>query len=302
MAIQPVIAAAFLVATHLFAHHLRALEGVPRSRWLSGAGGASVAYVFLHLLPEIAAGHEEGLHALGLFGEQVAWVLALAGLTFFYALEALVRRKRRDRDPAMRDRDATATGAFWIHLGSFALYNVITGYLLTHGEDRTDLVLALFTVALALHFLVVDYGLREDTIATWRHVGRWVVSAALLAGLAVGLLTEPPRRAGLRPHRLPGRRDRAQRPQGGAARAAQQPHRALRRGGGRLRRAAAGELTYPAGVRSVRSPTRSIRLPDRAVSSRRRAKSTRRPATCFSTEFRRSDMSETQSPRRDCPS
>lgn len=192
MAIQPVIAAAFLVATHLFAHHLRALEGVPRSRWLSGAGGASVAYVFLHLLPEIAAGHEEGLHALGLFGEQVAWVLALAGLTFFYALEALVRRKRRDRDPAMRDRDATATGAFWIHLGSFALYNVITGYLLTHGEDRTDLVLALFTVALALHFLVVDYGLREDTIATWRHVGRWVVSAALLAGLAVGLLTEPP--------------------------------------------------------------------------------------------------------------
>ena len=43
-----------LAVVHLFAAHLRFLRGVPRSRWLSIAGGVSVAYVFVHLLPELA--------------------------------------------------------------------------------------------------------------------------------------------------------------------------------------------------------------------------------------------------------
>jgi hypothetical protein len=32
----------------------RFLEGTPRSVWLSVAGGVSVAYVFVHLFPELA--------------------------------------------------------------------------------------------------------------------------------------------------------------------------------------------------------------------------------------------------------
>lgn len=49
--IVALIAAAILALIHLFAGKLRFLEGIPRSRWLSLAGGASIAYVFLHLLP-----------------------------------------------------------------------------------------------------------------------------------------------------------------------------------------------------------------------------------------------------------
>ena len=191
MPILSVAAGLLLALVHLSAHRLRALDGTPRSRWLSAAGGASVAYVFLHLLPEIAAARED-LSDLGVLEEELAWTLALVGLVAFYALEALVRRKRRDADPAMHAGRATATGAFWLHLGSFAIYNVITGYLLTHGEDRGAVTLGLFTLALGLHFLVVDYGLREDQLATWRRLGRWVVTGALLAGLGLGLLTSPP--------------------------------------------------------------------------------------------------------------
>ena len=42
-------AAIALALVHLFAGKLRFLHVIPRSRWLSMAGGASVAYVFLHL-------------------------------------------------------------------------------------------------------------------------------------------------------------------------------------------------------------------------------------------------------------
>ena len=49
-------AVAALVVVHVVTPALRFLEGTPRSVWLSVAGGVSVAYVFVHLMPELAAG------------------------------------------------------------------------------------------------------------------------------------------------------------------------------------------------------------------------------------------------------
>ena len=43
---------------HLFIGKLTFLNALPRSRWLSFAGGVAVAYVFLHILPELS-GHQE---------------------------------------------------------------------------------------------------------------------------------------------------------------------------------------------------------------------------------------------------
>jgi hypothetical protein len=186
------LAALVLVGAHLSSHLLKFLEGLPRSRWLSAAGGASVAYVFLHLLPEIAHGQNEVLVHVGVLEESLAWLFALAGLVLFYGLERLVQHKREGESAGLHEEEAPQTGSFWLHLGSFGLYNLVTGYLLSHGEARSPANLALFTIALALHFLVTDYGLREDTAATWRRLGRWVLSAAVLAGWALGLLTNPP--------------------------------------------------------------------------------------------------------------
>ena len=82
---------------HLFIGHLRVLEAVPRSRWLSGAGGIAVAYIFLHVLPELSAQQRTFAEALGT-GEEAAegWVylLALVGLAAFYGLERMARASR----------------------------------------------------------------------------------------------------------------------------------------------------------------------------------------------------------------
>ena len=45
-------------AVHLLENRVRFLDGTPRSIWLSIAGDISVAYVFVHLLPELAEGQE----------------------------------------------------------------------------------------------------------------------------------------------------------------------------------------------------------------------------------------------------
>ncbi len=54
MAFVALLMALFLAAVHLFSGRLYFLDSVPRSRWLSIAGGVSVAYVFVNLLPELA--------------------------------------------------------------------------------------------------------------------------------------------------------------------------------------------------------------------------------------------------------
>ncbi|MDX1654796.1 MAG: hypothetical protein R3310_06250, partial [Candidatus Competibacteraceae bacterium] len=149
MEIVALIAAAILALIHLFAGKLRFLEGIPRSRWLSLAGGASIAYVFLHLLPELATGQETLAGELAepwSFVEHHIYVLALVGLAIFYGLERLTRRHRRQRAAAGRE-DCPSSGVFWIHILSFALYNFLIGYLLLHLEELDLRTLLLFALA-----------------------------------------------------------------------------------------------------------------------------------------------------------
>jgi hypothetical protein len=178
-----------LAVVHLVAGKLRFLEGTPRSIWLSGAGGVSVAYVFVHVLPDLAEAQqkfqEHAVHNGWLARIELhTWLLALAGLAVFYGLERLVREHQREQKA--RGKDSSEAGVFWIHTGSFALYNVLFGYLLLHRESTGFGRLALFGIAIGLHFLVNDYGLRQDHKERYEDVVRWILAVAVLAGWVLG--------------------------------------------------------------------------------------------------------------------
>ena len=183
-----------LAAVHLFGAKLTFLDAVPRSRWLSMAGGAAVAYVFLHLLPELALAQESlerrGPQGFGPFdvGHEV-YLLALVGLASFYGLERAAKVSRHERRKA-GEEDVPGRGVFWLHVVSFALYNAFVGYLLLHREDPTRRGLLLFFLAMALHFLANDYGLRKDHRGAYDRSGRWILSAAILLGWGIGTQVE----------------------------------------------------------------------------------------------------------------
>lgn len=187
------LAALCLTAVHLFSGRLRFLDGTPRSIWLSIAGGVSVAYVFVHLLPELAEGQEALAEALGegLLSslESHVYVLSLVGLAVFYGLQRAADSSRRRKETG---KDGASSGVFWLHISSFAVYNGIIGYLLLRrGEGALD-GLFLFSLAMALHFLVNDHGLREQHKEAYHRVGRWVISVAILLGWVLGVLVEVP--------------------------------------------------------------------------------------------------------------
>jgi len=184
---------AVFVLVHVFGARLRFLSGTPRSVWLSGAGGVSVAYVFVHLLPELAE-HQETLaekaRDTGLLTsiESHAYLIALAGLAIFYGVERFAQSKAGPRQK--EGEDEASLPVFWIHLSAFAVYNVLIGYLLVHREEADLRGLIIYGVAMSLHFVVNDFGLREQHGQTYHRYGRWVLAIAPVAGFALGLATE----------------------------------------------------------------------------------------------------------------
>lgn len=179
-----------LVLLHIFSGHLRFLHVIPRSRWLSFAGGAAVAYVFVHLIPELNRIQEEYREPLSVLPtNQPVFVLALGGLMAFYLLERFLRgsmpgttaRESRKSD------EATSDAAFFAHMTSFAFYNAIIGYFVSELGDQSTREEVAFVIAMAFHFLANDYGLRKDHGDRYDHYGRWVLSVSLVAGWLVGV-------------------------------------------------------------------------------------------------------------------
>ena len=180
-----------LALTHLFSRQLRFVK-VPRSRWLSGAGGVSVAYVFVHILPELSehqAVLEEAETGFVSYLEHHVYLLALLGLTVFYGLEKMASKSRESQEEAGKG-DVTTSGVFWLHIASFAVYNALIGYLLMHREEPDMDNLFLYSLAMALHFVVNDFGLRENHKHIYDHIGRWILAAAVIVGWVIGSGTE----------------------------------------------------------------------------------------------------------------
>ena len=184
--------AAGLAIVHLFSGRIRFLDVFPRSRWLSVASGISVAYVFVHLLPDLAEKQETIREAAGeafSFLEYHVYLVALVGLATFYGLDRAAKASRRRRRSTSK-ADSTEAGVFWLHIASFTIYNALIGYLLLHRETPGLQSLFLYAFALGLHFVVNDYGLREDHKGLYDRIGRWVLAAAILVGWVIGLLAE----------------------------------------------------------------------------------------------------------------
>ena len=201
--VAALLAALALASVHLLSSRLRFLEGIPRSRWLSAAGGISVAYVFVHLMPELAEGQKavegEGGEARATDGllpflEHHVYLLALVGLAVFYGVEKHSLSARRHRQ-ATTGEDQTTGAAFWLSVASFTAYNAMIGYLLLRRELEPLGALALYTVALGVHFVINDFTLRGHHKDAYDRVGRWLISAGVLVGWALGVAAEISERA-----------------------------------------------------------------------------------------------------------
>jgi hypothetical protein len=158
-------------------------------RAISAAAGVSVAYVFVDILPELAAQNEALLQTAGelLFAEQRIYLLALISFVVMYGIDHIVLSRREERRAAIARSETDP--AYWLHLTGFAAYSALIGYLLTDRMERGPVALAVYTVAMAVHFVVVGHALAEEHGSLYRRQGHWVLAASVVAGWAIGMAT-----------------------------------------------------------------------------------------------------------------
>ncbi|UTR09110.1 hypothetical protein MM300_14510 [Evansella sp. LMS18] len=182
-------ASVLLAVVHLTVGRIHFIEHIPRSRFLSIAGGISVAYVFLHILPELEEHQETVAQELtaGIFNYLAhhVYVTALLGLIIFYSVEKYVKKSHKANKEASGE-SSPLIEAFWNHVALFFFYNALIGYLLVYQSDDGWLGMLLFVIVMALHFLVTDFGLRFHHEETYDKYGRWVLSVAIIIGAAAG--------------------------------------------------------------------------------------------------------------------
>jgi hypothetical protein len=203
-------AGATLAATLLFVfafvreRPLRLRERLDPRTFVSIAGGAAVAYVFVGLSPELqSAGvaFRESTSHLGLrflrYGVNVATML---GFLFFYGVDQLVMRELEVEAPSRDAGAGRALRLFSVHIGSFAAYTWVVSYLMVSSEHHVTARFVFYALAMAFHFVSVASTLRDEHGSLYARKGAWTCRSE-------------PRRLGVRAcvrvarsrHRLPAR-------------------------------------------------------------------------------------------------
>jgi len=174
-------AAAFLVGGRV--HPLWPLFRDKRSAISFGAG-VPTAYVFVHVMPELHDVRQAFAESVSLplrYEGMSIYFVALVGFLLFYGLDHL---RKRVRDPAAAEEVGSD---FKIHVGGFAAYVGLMAYLLVHSLDDSTMLMALYALAVALHFLAMDHALREQHGTAYERIGRFMLAGMCVLGWAIGL-------------------------------------------------------------------------------------------------------------------
>ncbi len=162
-AIYSLISAIILCLPFVFGRLIYVEHFRHRRRWISAAAGVSVAYVFVHILPEISeqqAAYAEAAGQSAFVSEVHVYLAALIGLVIFFGLDTMAvtsRTVEHETDHAHHHGNL----AYWLHIIAMALNVALISYLLVDW-NKSLRSLFFYTLAMAFHLLVYDHTLRDE--------------------------------------------------------------------------------------------------------------------------------------------
>lgn len=180
------IAIIILALLHYVSAKLLKSNFLWHGRFLSFAGGVSVSYVFVELLPKLNIAQKAlETSPLGVlpFFEKHVYVLALVGLLFFYAVEQMNSHSQGLHKSLI---------PFWISTLAYGSFNFLVGYAVSDPNDLEVQPLYLFTIAMGLHMFINDHTFYHSHQNAYLQLGRNVIVGMLLLGWMIGLATEIP--------------------------------------------------------------------------------------------------------------
>ena len=160
---------------------------IDRRSVISFSAGMSIAYVFVHLMPELHEARSSFAESMSVslrYEGMAIYLFALVGFLVFYGLDHLRKRLGKSEGEG-GDEDGRA---FLLHIGGFAIYVGFVSCLLVNSLEETEVSIVLYAAAMALHFLSVDHALGGEYGGTYRRRGRFVLAGMAVLGWVAGLV------------------------------------------------------------------------------------------------------------------
>lgn len=157
--------------------------------FISFAGGTAVAYVFLHMLPDLVEYNEP----IGRFLSQSDWltpftelmiyIVSLLGFLVYFALELTAEREASTQ--------LQSSLVYKLHLFMFCLYNFLITYTMSLRAQNSLSATAIFTFSMALHFMLTDRKFTRLYTKQFDKIGRFILIIALLIGWLCSVIFDP---------------------------------------------------------------------------------------------------------------
>jgi hypothetical protein len=185
------LAAALFAAAFLFGHYVRPLKwlGFGDRAVISFCAGMSAAYVFVHLMPELAEAREifaASQSSVERYEGMSVYLFALLGFIVFYGLESL----RTHLDEASAGQEARRD--LQLHLAGFVSYVGLMAYLALRALDETPTSQALYAIAIFAHLLGINQEFRREHGALYDLRIRLILAGAAIAGWLIAFAIELP--------------------------------------------------------------------------------------------------------------
>ena len=185
--ISSILCVLVIASAHWLASKVATRPDREQVRWASFGGGAGIAYVFVHLLPELASHGQALSEAPGMetfaptpITEALLFLIALAGIMVTYSLDVLATHERQ-----------AGRIAGSLHTLNFAAISYLYAYSLPSLISTGLAYGVLFTIAISAHVLLADRTMAARHPTIFRTRTRWFGTAALVLGLLHAALLHP---------------------------------------------------------------------------------------------------------------
>lgn len=170
---------------------------IRRRSFFSFSAGASVAYIFVHLSPELAGARKVFVEETGHPASTLAWysihLATMLGFVIFYGLDQFVMGLKTGKELSHSEEEHGGDTAFWLHVGVFGAYAWLVSYLLVDSLEEGTVSIGLYALAMGLHFLTVSHSLHREYGTLYDRKGDWLLAVCCLAGWGNGMLIDFPK-------------------------------------------------------------------------------------------------------------
>ena len=159
--------------------------------FISFAGGVSVAYVFLDMLPNLVEYNKPigefliGNAWLTPFTELSIYIVALVGFLIYYGLDLIAERYQVEKHDERI--------VYRLHLFMFCVYNLLITHTMSLRALSGLMYTFLFTFAMALHFVLTDRKFCRFYPQRFNKTGRATLIFSLFLGWFLSVIFDPAR-------------------------------------------------------------------------------------------------------------